>query len=126
MNDDLHYIEFTRNLIVTNDNIDDIMCAALEGGITYWCGKAEVVGDYLGEYASEQISRGGTLNLYDIEDGSVYELTLFKFLQGVRVYMENSDDPPIMYNNRIDTSEIDADAADSIIQYALFGDIVYG
>ena len=124
--DNTHYILVTRNLRITNEDIDDIMCAALEGGITYWCGKAEVVGDYLGEYAHEQISRDGALKLYDIEDGSVYELTLFKFLQGVRIYMENSDDPPIMYNNRIDASFIDADAADSIIQYALFGDIVYG
>ncbi len=60
-------------------DIDDIMCAALEGGITYWCSRAEVVGEYLGEYASEQISKGGELRLYDCESDEVYTLTLDKF-----------------------------------------------
>ena len=49
----------------TQENIDDIMSMALEGGITYWCGQAKVKGKYLGNYGSEQISRGGTLYLYD-------------------------------------------------------------
>ena len=43
------------------------MATALDGGITYWCNKAEVIGGYLGEYASDQISRGGKLKLYDYE-----------------------------------------------------------
>ena len=52
---------------VTQEDVDDIVTTALEGGINYWCRKAEVVGDYLGEYASEQIGRGGMLKLYDSE-----------------------------------------------------------
>ena len=40
------------NVVVSGEDIDDIMCSALEGGINYWCGKAEVDGKYLGEYAS--------------------------------------------------------------------------
>ena len=59
------------------------MCTALEGGINYWCCKAEVVGEYLGEYASEQISRGGELKLYDAEEDEVYTLTLDKLLKGI-------------------------------------------
>lgn len=51
---------------VKQQDIDDIMAAALEGGINYWCYKAEVIGDYLGEYASDQISRGGKLKLYEM------------------------------------------------------------
>ena len=35
---------------VLDEDIDDIMCTALEGGITYWCNRTEIVGDkYLGE-----------------------------------------------------------------------------
>ena len=30
---------------VLDEDIDDIMCTALEGGITYWCNRAEIVGD---------------------------------------------------------------------------------
>lgn len=70
---------------VTQEDVDDIVATALEGGINYWCRKAEVVGDYLGEYASEQISRGGTLKLYDSEEDEVYELTRDKLLDGMRL-----------------------------------------
>lgn len=40
------------------------MVSALEGGINYWCRRVVVQGDYLGEYASEQISRGGKLAIW--------------------------------------------------------------
>ena len=77
-------MELNINYKVELDNecIDDIMATALEGGITYWCDDVEIVGDYLGEYASEQISRGGTLKLHDSEEDETYELTLDKFLEG--------------------------------------------
>ena len=54
MNDFKVKVELEVN--VSQEDIDDIVTIALEGGINYWCRKAEVVGDYLGEYASEQIS----------------------------------------------------------------------
>lgn len=54
-------------VVVNDEDIDDIMAGALEGGINYWCDEAKVVGNYLGEYASEQISRGGQLKLHDFE-----------------------------------------------------------
>ena len=114
------------NFVVSDEDIDDIMSAALDGGITYWCGKAEVVGDYYGEYASEQISWGGTLKLYDIEDNNVYELTLAKFLMGLRLWIENERVFELTDAGRLDICQIDAAAADAIIQYALFSDIVYG
>ena len=83
---------------VTQEDIDDIVATALEGGINYWCREAEVVGDYLGEYASEQISRGGTLKLYDSEEDEVYELTRDKLLDGIKKYCEDTERPyDIMY-----------------------------
>lgn len=115
-------------LIITQQDIDDIMCAALEGGINYWCSEAEVVGDYLGEYASEQISRGGALKLHDAEEDEVYELTLEKFLSGVKQFIAAGNTMCLEFSayNYIDACNIDAGDADSIIQYALFDDVVYG
>ena len=52
---------------ISTEDIDDIVTTALEGGICYWCRRAEVKGKYLGEFASEQISRGGVLVLHDSE-----------------------------------------------------------
>jgi len=114
------------NFVVSDEDIDDIMSAALDGGITYWCRRAEVVGEYLGEYASEQISRGGTLRLYDVEDGTVSELTLDKFLNGLRLWIENERTFELTDAGRLDVGHIDAIAADTIIQYALFNDVIFG
>ena len=110
---------------VCDKDIDDIMCGALEGGITYWCSRAEVVGEYLGEYASEQISKGGELRLYDCGSDEVYTLTLDKFLRGLATYI-SSCCGFVVKNGCLDLGTIDAEGADCIVQYALFGDVIYG
>ena len=121
-------IEIKKSIKVTQEDIDDIMCSALEGGITYWCRKAKVVGEYLGEYASEQISRGGTLKLYDAEEDEVYELTLEKLLEGIKLAVDGNyyDDYDWCDGKTIDTCQVDAEVADCIVQLALFGEIVFG
>lgn len=110
---------------LTVEDIDDIMCAALEGGICYWCGRAEVVGDYLGEYASEQIARGGSLLLHDAESADAWELNREKFLNGVKLYFEQGCHVQVE-DNRIDTCDIDSNDADCIVQLAIFGEVVFG
>lgn len=123
-------LKLELEVVVTQEDIDDIMAGALEGGINYWCGEAEVVGNYLGEYASEQISRGGQLILYDIEEDETYTLDREKFMKGLKIYFEK----PHPYNIleeidnklRIDTCNADDTVCDMIIQYALFDDIVFG
>lgn len=117
---------------LTQQDIDDIMTGALEGGINYWCFKVDVLGEYLGEYASEQISRGGSLKLYDSESGEKYWLDLEKFLKGFELWVENGGDQYGAIQGEaggaivVDCCEIDAGCADEIIQYALFGEVVYG
>lgn len=113
-----------KEIKYTQENIDDIMSMALEGGITYWCNQAKVKEKYLGTYASEQISRGGTLHLYDEEDDSEYELTLEKFITGLLLFLQ--ENPSFITNSDLDVCQMDAADADIIIQYALFGEIVYG
>lgn len=110
---------------LTQKDIDDIMTTALEGGITGWCHQVDVVGGYLGEYASDQISRGGSLVLYDAEGSDKWELTLDKFLNGVKLYFEKGCHVRVE-DNRIDSGDIDANDADCIIQFALFGEVRFG
>ena len=38
---------------LTQQDVDDIMVSALEGGICYWCDRVTVEGQYLCKYASE-------------------------------------------------------------------------
>ena len=78
---------------ISTEDIDDIVTTALEGGICYWCRRVEVKGKYLGEFASEQISRGGVLVLHDSVDGKKRELNKEKLLSGVKQYLEDEDKP---------------------------------
>lgn len=115
---------------LTQEDIDDIMCGALEGGITYWCDEAKVVGDYLGEYGHEQIARGGQLLIHDMEEEETYTLDKEKFLKGIELWVKNpvgcncleQKDGKLVF----DTCNADAVVCDAIIQYALFGDVIYG
>lgn len=120
-------ISYETTVVVTSENIDDIMVAALEGGINHWCRKAEVVGEYLGEYASDQISRGGVLILHDAESDRKWTLTRNDLLQGLRLWFMNGMNVDHgVCEGSLDTSAIDSCAADCIIQYALFGKVVFG
>lgn len=117
---------------LTREDIDDIMVCALEGGITYWADEAEVVGKYLGECASEQIARGGILRIRVIdedEDSEFQVLDLEKLTNGVRLLIENGDDKYGAFRSWSqpnDMRNVDAEIADWIIQYALFGEVVFG
>lgn len=124
-------IKVVFQVAVTQQDIDDIMCGALEGGITYWCDSARVVGGkYLGKYASEQISRGGQLKLHDCEEDEEHILTKEMFLEGLKKYFENPHPYDITEGTReglkLDTCQADATVCDMIIQYALFGEVIYG
>lgn len=104
---------FKYSKTITAEEIDDIMDSALRG-ISYWAGECRVVGDYLGDYASEQISRGGQLKIYDAEGEKWHTLTRTKFLKGMGLFTGDTE-----------PTEIDDPAADTIVQLALFGKEVY-
>lgn len=118
-------LKIEQDVKISPIDIDGIMVTALEGGITYWCNEARTVGEFLGSYASDQISRNGTLILHDSEDDKNYELTLAKFLEGLKLYIEDGNTEALC-DGRIDPGNIDADGADSIIQYAIFGEVIFG
>lgn len=65
--------------------------------------------------------------MYDAENSNKWELTRDKFLKGFQLWLENDMD---IYHgvdeHELDTSVIDGTAADNIVQYALFGEVVFG
>jgi hypothetical protein len=120
---------------VTAEQMQDIMVTALEGGINYWCGKAEMVKDTVGGgfegvsleneekvvYASDIIGKGGKLKLYDAESDDTWELDREKLLNGIKKYMVENG-----YGNMEELIDNhDADVADLIVQYALFNEQVF-
>lgn len=113
---------------LTRRNIDDIMVSALEGGINYWCDEAEVIeSERVAEWGHEQIARGGKLILHDAESNDKWELTLEKFLNGFKLWLENAGDQyGAVRNGEVDCCNIDAECANEIVQYALFGEVEFG
>jgi len=126
-NDMGHTIKIERTLTFTDENIGDLLVAAFEGGIDYWCRMVRIMfvpEEHLGkyEYASDVIALGGVLELYDAESPDTWELTLDKFLNGLKMYCEENN-----YKNAEDLMDgHDADTADAIVQYALFDDVIFG
>jgi len=114
-------------MMFEDELLDDICCTAFEGGITYWCIKAEVIdNDYKGaEHASDAISKGASILLHDseddyIEDKQLYTLTKEKLVHGILLYQKKH-----LNHKAVDALNIDGNDADTIIQYALFGEQVY-
>jgi hypothetical protein len=123
-------ITMTTVITVSDQDVDDIMVTALEGGINYWCGKARVkarpVGNPADMYASDIISKGGILELSDAEEPDTkWELTKDKFFKGLSKYL-SMEPGKVEENGTIDPANLDANDADLIIQYALFDEQVYG
>lgn len=105
---------------VRDEDIDDIMVTALEGGVNYWCESLDVVDDdYKGaKYASHVISRGGEL-IFRSFHGEVQNLTLDKLKRGFELFQEQIG---VVF----DVEQHDAGDADALIQLSLFGRLVYG
>lgn len=115
----------SQTVQVMAEDIDDIMESAMTG-CTYWCEKAEPVGGYLGEYASEQISNGGTLKFYPIDDEPV-TLTKEQFQAGLHKWLLDSAENKerAVQDGRIEPGQMDANDGDLILQYALFDELIY-
>lgn len=122
--------EATKELIfpcafnVTGQDIEDIIVAALEGGIGYWAQLDNTTPDWQGKpsgmpvslYATQLLLQGHTLVLTDEEDNKGFALTLPHLLKGIGLFVRSG--------GSID--DVDACGADAIIQYSVFGELVYG
>ena len=116
---------------VTDEDITDIMEMAFIGS-NYWLGDIKVArrGKALKDdtYA-EIILNKGKLTLSAPEDDADntyhdYPLTLGSLLKGIGIYLETYGD--CIEKGGIDSGKLDVADCDLILQYALFGEQVYG
>jgi len=117
-------LKFNKTHEISEQDLDYLMVAALEGGINGWCGKVEITKNPAGkEYASEVVAYGGQLAMWDIEDeNEVWWLTQKKLLNAVPKVMEWGGYGSVKQM----MDEHDAETADVLVQYALFDEIVFG
>lgn len=116
--------EITRKVSVSDQDIDDILCTALEGGINYWVDSYRIKTNPGNcKYVSDVVSKGGTIEI-DVIDDETHELNLEKFQKGIEMFL-NEYPNKIDVDCCIDPGDIDACDADCIVQYALFNELVY-
>ena len=130
--------EVTRSL--DEDMIKDILTTAIEGGIGYWACLGNDDPDWIAardkykeehndypcycDVAYELLSNNKSVIFYDEQDDNTkLELTMGKLLLGCGLFEEQYKTPIIQM---FDNASFDAYDADCIIQYALFGEVIYG
>lgn len=129
-----HEIKVTESYYFTEDDFENIVVTALEGGIGYWAclDNSDVEPPEWGDwskkpkdvptsvYAWRILRDGGTLHFLDEEDDSAeYFVDLVDLYNGIAFALRNQD-----WDGDMDM--LDADIADMIFQYAIFGEVVYG
>lgn len=113
----------------TDQDMEDIIVTALEGGIGYWACLNNTTDDFkdqpkdtpVSEWCWHLLKEGKELCFLDAEypDDAEYHLCLLCLLDGIRKAIFNG-------NWDGDMDSLDAIVADAIIQYAIFGDCIYG
>src|SRR5690606_2445918 len=104
-----------------------MLVGAIEGGINYWGmltraepeWKEKPQEEPASTWAARMLLDGKTVQLIDVEDDTeTFDLTLDKLINGLVI---NARERP----EDIDLEQADAITYDCIIQYALFGKLVY-
>lgn len=127
-------------VIVTDEDIDNILWTAVNQGSTYWLydndikeqGSNPTLDDDGNPTIFNQLQTGGILTFSYVDDEEYVDkdsvhthvLTLDLFKIGLRTYLQNYTD--IVTDGKIDTLRIDATTADLILQFALFGKQMFG
>lgn len=113
--------------------IENVIITALEGGINYWAITDNTTPDFEKYYKDNELATsqiafkilkdGGTIYFGDAEEGfkeeggSTWELTWNKLIKGITHFLSIGN---------VSLWDIYSDDADLIIQYAVFGEIVFG
>jgi len=120
----------TVNVPVELDDqfFEDIIVTMLEGGSNYWVDSIDIGGEKpkgmpYSMWAAQAINSGGAVRIYPKDYPDVYRLTKEKLIKGVQMWINTHK----YASQRLpDAGDIDAGDADSILQFALFGELVFG
>ena len=115
----------TVTIKLADREIDYLLDSALGGsGIWYWANDSMIVrkshSDGLEppvDVQSEALTRGYNLRIREADNKTWHVLTLRKMLKGIGMALEAGE---------LDISNHDGPQADLVVQYALFGEVVYG
>ncbi len=115
-------VNVTTPVVVPLDRVAYTLCAALEGGSTYWCDRL-VVDDYLGyEWAHEAIAAGTPFRIFHNDEEDKIDNSLSRIAVALTLLAERH---PKHFSDLVNENE-DADTGDVFFQMLCFAGIVYG
>ena len=117
---------------ISDELIENILCSAFEGGITYWANNVSChdnddmkkVGGWKSRYLTRTKLKNAKLIIHTISGGEV-AMTKKSIIDA----LQKMDTPEYSYTKalgRILSEQYDADDADIVVQTACFGEVVYG
>lgn len=130
-------LEFTDKVVgevivpikITENDVENIIVSSMEGGSNYWMGvdntgqewEEKPKGEPVSTWATKLLIDGKMVRIADKEEGydKTYPLTLEKLFNGIKL---NKEQRP--WDS--DLSDLDGQQADCIVQYAVFGKVVFG
>ena len=123
---------FTKKIGLTEEDISDILCSCIEGGSNYWC-QIQNDGEEWDEVEKELPddstiedcimalwNRGYALRVVDEEDDNEYEISFKDFLDAIQSVIDDGT------WDGDDVCDVDGEVGDCIMQYATFGEVIYG
>ena len=120
-------IKYTTEKILTVEDLEDIMTTAIEGGIGYWACLDNTACDWLeaqGTVATRVLLNGGAIVFEDAEGeyDECWMLTLEGFRKGCELYEKERGS----LTKTLEDGNFDAIEADCLIQYGVFGQVIFG
>ena len=124
--------KITRTVEISDKLIEDILCTAFEGGITYWADNVSCednkdmkeVSGWKHEYLTKTKKKDAVMYIHTMEGGKV-KITKSLIIEA----LQQMGDPKYKCTkalSRILEETYDADDADIVVQTACFGKVVYG
>lgn len=115
--------EATIRFRMSQTNIHNLMFNFIMVGSSQanWVGIIKAKGNMVADHVYREVGSGGTILITDKISGGTHELDLEKLMQGIRMYLEND----VILCPSLGNICMNADAADMIVQYALFEEVRY-
>ncbi len=123
---------FKKTIGLTEEDLKDILCACIEGGSNYWC-QIQNYGEQWDEI-EDTLPDGHTiedhimtlwdnhylLRVIDTEDDQHYLISFDDFLIAIQHVIDDGT------WETDDVCDVDGYVGDCIMQYATFGEVIYG
>ena len=123
---------FTKSIELTYEDLSDILCACIEGGSNYWAQIQNYGPEWdeaedglpedctIEDHIMNLWSKGHALHIVDLEEDEEHEICFADFIDAIQSVIDDctwSGD---------DVYDVDGKIGDRIMQYATFGEVIYG